>query len=405
MSKTNSMNSMMCMASFVKSASAVQDKHQQDTWAFIWKILFWSFMALWSGFHPVLDWDNKPFQAGTLMDRVKGQALVSGGFRFFVFNILGDLEFYANVLRMPHWQSHALCWRCDAHRVTPGKDWKMLWGGAKGWVCRDPATYAFPSPHTIFLLPGVTSWCICLDMLHCMDNHGICSNLAGSSLHYMVYNDLQRGHSADDALAVLVRRIMELYEEMDVKERFSKIFLSMICNVDKPRGDWATLKGKGAETRHLIPVLHRLCQEHVDLHGETDVKKSMVLALKAASQFYELCEAQPMFMSPQASRKALALMETLLKQYSIFHTKTSENGQWYCNIVPKCHHSWHMADAARFMNPRHCWTYKCESWVGKISTIAASCAHGTRSSALTPSLAAKYRVMVCVNLWRIVYDE
>ena len=123
----------------------------------------------------------------------------------------------------------------------------------------------------------------------------------------------------------------------------------------------------------------------------------MALALKAASQFYELCETQPMFMSPQASRKALALMETLLKQYSIFHTKTSENGQWYCNIVPKCHHSWHMADAARFTNPRHCWTYKCESWVGKISTTAASCAHGTRSSALTPSLAAKYRVMVCVS--------
>lgn len=73
--------------------------------------------------------------------------------------------------------------------------------------------------------------------------------------------------------------------------------------------------------------------------------------------------------------------------------------------MSKCHYSWHLAAGCRYMNPRFTWTYKAESWVGKVATLGASCAHGTRSSALTLPIAAKYRIMVAVHLWRVVYEE
>lgn len=410
LSTTNSMDSMFLMAAFVKSVTAVRATHGHDTWEEIWRVLRWSLLALWEGTHPLTDWNNKRLDAGSYLGSLQGQPLVAGGFRFYVWNILGDLEMYANVLKLPHWNSHRFCWQCDCSRVDVGKDWTQNWGQT-GWAVHDPALYKFPSPHAIFTLPGVTSWCVCFDMLHCMDNHGICSNLAGSVLHWLVFEDIRHLTvkaaliASQQKLAELWHRLRAIYDELGITERFSKIFMSMLCNPAKPHSTWATLKGKGGETRHFIPVLMQLVKEQLQQKKNCQVRKHMFLALQAACNVYSTCDSQGMFMAAPASRFCLSSMEALLKNYSWFHHHTLDQDMYYCNIVPKCHFSWHMAYFSKYCNPRHVWTYKCESWVGKVSTIAASCAHGTRSSALTVSLAKKYIVMVSVNLWRVVHDD
>ena len=112
-----------------------------------------------------------------------------------------------------------------------------------------------------------------------------------------------------------------------------------------------------------------------------------------------------MFMPSAAARQAMQHMQQLIENYQWLQAQSELVGEWYCPIKPKLHLVWHLADGSKFVNPRFTWTYKCESWVGKVSTIAASCAHGTRSSNLTVALAAKYRIMVGVNLWRLIFED
>jgi hypothetical protein len=220
----------------------------------------------------------------------------------------------------------------------------------------------------------------------------------------MVFHDRRRGQSAEDKLQGFRQRLHEIYEEQGQKERFSKIFISMLCDPTKPHSDWVSLKAKGAETRHFIPVLKQFAVEQAKLDPNNEIRKHQIKGLSAACCFYDTCDSQDMFMTPAAARFCKAQMEQLLEEYTWLNQACSES-DYYCNIVPKCHYCWHLADSAKYLNPRHAWTYKCESWVGKVSTIAAACAYGTRASAMTVSHAAKYRIMVSVNLWRVAYEE
>ena len=112
-----------------------------------------------------------------------------------------------------------------------------------------------------------------------------------------------------------------------------------------------------------------------------------------------------MFMSAQANMASLKHMEAMLVHYAWLERDAHSRGELLYNIVPKFHMCWHLADHNRFMNARFCWTYKCESWVGKVSHLAASCAHGTKMSHLSLSLAEKYRLLVHFRFTRGVLDE
>jgi len=311
-----------------------------------------------------------------------------------------SLVLFANVLGMPHWQSDNLCWCCDASRKVAARDWQVNWGDT-GWTLREPADYKHNTLHPMFKLPGVTSWCVCFDQLHCLDNKGVASHLVGSSLHQLIYSRV-RGKEAHEELARLWRRMQELYTDLGVEERLTNLTLAMLCNVDKPHADYPTLHAKAAETRHLVPVVALLMVEEDD---GSDVSQHRIEALKALGNFYKIMDSQHMFLQPSASNAVMQTMETVLLHYAWLHEDAADEGTWLYNIIPKCHYSWHLAYNCRYMNARFSWTYKCESWVGKVSHIAASCAAGTSLTRLSVPLADKYRMLMHIRLSRCVFDE
>ena len=64
LTNTSSMQVMFYMASFVNAFTASeQHGHAEDTWHTIWAVLLWSFKAAWEGHHPLVDWENRPFEA------------------------------------------------------------------------------------------------------------------------------------------------------------------------------------------------------------------------------------------------------------------------------------------------------------------------------------------------------
>ena len=149
--------SYVYLASFVKSVTASLKKHGRDTWNVIWAVTAWSFHAAYQGKHPSVDWEGRPFEAGSQFAAMAGQMLCHG-FRFWVWNPIGDLEYFANVLGLSHWRSHGLCWCCNAHRTNMDLSWKVNWMG-RGWLLHDPIVFHMASRHghKLLELAGVTS--------------------------------------------------------------------------------------------------------------------------------------------------------------------------------------------------------------------------------------------------------
>lgn len=74
-------------------------------------------------------------------------------------------------------------------------------------------------------------------------------------------------------------------------------------------------------------------------------------------------------------------------------------------ITPKFHMFLHMARAAKHLNPKYHWCFKAEDYVGRISRIAASVAHGVKSTKISLKLADKYRHLLHLRLKRPVFDD
>ena len=282
------------------------------------------------------------------------------------------------------------------------RHWKVNWPG-RGWVLRDPNAYHMASRknHLVFQLPGVTSWSVCFDTLHVVDNKGIGSHIAGSVLHEMVYKS-GPGQSPQNNLAAVWRRAHEIYDALSVPSRLTSLQLSMINDPTKPHAAYPSLHAKAADCRHFIPVLAQIALE---MHDGTDASLHRVSMLKHLARFHQICEEEGQFMSMAAAQDCLREMEGVLSHYAWLHWKAEAAGKLLYNMVPKFHYAWHLAYDARWMNPRFKWTYKTESWIGHVSHIGSSCAHGTRVSKISVPLGFKYRLYVHVRLSRAVHEE
>ena len=210
------------------------------------------------------------------------------------------------------------------------------------------------------------------------------------------------GRGAGDELARLWYRIRQIYDEQRTSCRLTHLQMSMLCSPDKPHAEWVSLRASGAEVRHLVPVLAQLAFEEC---SGSDVSKNRVLALQSLTAFYQICDRQPMFMTDEAADAALQTMESFLAYYTWLSNVASILGKYYYQVVPKVHFCWHLAFDCKFMNARHKWAYKCESWVGKVSAICHSCSSGTRLTKVTVPLAEKHRLYVHVRLIRCVFED
>ena len=331
------------LASFVKSVTYSGGVF--STWKTIWQVLKWSFQALWDGVHPSSDWEGVPFPPGHPLAAKAGSAI--GGYKFVIWNVLGDLEMFCNHLGLPHWNKLNLCWHCDAHKKDASKYYGHNWKG-HGWELYDAAEYAVALDHALFSLPGVSSWSVCFDVLHCLDCHGVASHLLGAALHQLVYQFVAGKSAAFARIGHIWKRIQELYQQEHTKYRLPNLTLNMICNPDKPR-QGCSLTAKAAEVRHLAPIICLLLDEGV----EDEFWLHMKGAVQALATFYSLLEGEPMFMSAEASQATLTCMETCLEHYAWLREACEGQGFIACQEKPKCHFSWHLAYLSRFQNPRY----------------------------------------------------
>ena len=188
----------------------------------------------------------------------------------------GDWAFYRSLFNVPAWNSHEICWFCEAG-TSAACSYKDFSEDA-AWKTRRVDHHKFCSRLTsrglavcpLFSLPFVTTQCILVDVLHTCDL-GITQDVCGNAL-FEIAGEL--GGSRADAVSALWASLRLYYKEFKPPCQLSALTVEMMVRPTKqPR-----LRAKGAEIRHLLPWVVLLCHEHSS-GDHNEVRRCMVSAL------------------------------------------------------------------------------------------------------------------------------
>ncbi|CAE7668531.1 slc38a6, partial [Symbiodinium necroappetens] len=146
-----------------------------------------------------------------------------------LWSLVGDYEYMANTLKLPHWKCIDLCGWCDASRKKPNKDpWKF---DKPGWKCKEQNDFAddpiWKESHPIFQIAGVHDLSVQLDVLHLLDL-GTSQALAASIIKELLYDDMT--DSVDTNLARFWEKVWNEYRRTGATCRVSNLTLGMLVN-------------------------------------------------------------------------------------------------------------------------------------------------------------------------------
>jgi hypothetical protein len=190
----------------------------------------------------------------------------------------------------------------------------------------------------------------------------------------------------------------------------------MFCAPKALHTTYPVLKAKAAESRHLVPAL---CHVVAGLAKNNDHDGHMVAVLKSLLEFYMILEEPGPYLSVEQVGMLKATTDRVLWHYTWLAQWALGRGlkrpvakpwvmmmllacphRW--NIVPKFHYMWHIADMAKFMNPRWAWTYMDEDFVGKMAVVGEACSNGTHAVAISRTMLQKYRAGMYLRMSRAV---
>ena len=132
------------------------------------------------------------------------------------------------------------------------------------------------------------------------------------------------------------------------------------------------LKAKAAATRHLA----RYALELMTTFGtNSDEDAEATLVCKYLVRFYEILDAETMFLA-EATRDEIQLLgRNLALVYASLATKSAQARLKMWKLTPRMHLFVHLCEwqIATHGNPRYYWCYADEALVGLMSEVAATC--------------------------------
>jgi len=314
LSAIGSQDSSILLATFPKSCTW-QTKSmpiKDSTWGPVLDWIRWSFQSLFEGVHPSCDPEGKTFPEESMFAKLANQPLCASQLRCVVWTLEGDQDYFCNVLKLNHWATPTPCWSCDVLSGDPIKCWKKLKPLQQGWVVKDAAQAeaTLRSDHPFFGIPGVTTLMIGQDGLHILFCKGVLSYCFGSVLHLWCWRAKGRQQNRPtDVLAGVFSQIQDVYKELRTPTRCTNLRLSMFTNPDKPHAEWAFLKLKGAETKHILKPL-ALIAENVCKTSNLEVDHRVSACLAAMDKLVDALDAAGMFLTEDqhAEVKALSIL-------------------------------------------------------------------------------------------------
>ena len=177
----------------------------------------------------------------------------------------------------------------------------------------------------------------------------------------------------------------------------TRIELKNFCKPESPWSTFPYLKStKCADTRHLIPALHRACR---DTFGNSELERSIILLLQLLSRMYEILDEPTVFLSTTLSGEFKQRTWDFLSMYSYLAKTAMDCSILRWSLVPKFHMVYHIAVSSR-INPSCLWCYQGEDFIGKVICICQACSRGTHQLHVALKGCNRWRLMMHVTLTR-----
>ena len=234
--------------------------------------------------------------------------------------------------------------------------------------------------HPLLALPGVSGLSVMADVLHILDL-GLAHHALSNVLFLLCWkaNYFGRGFNPQQRLDQLWMRVVAQYRRRQTSSRIGALSLSHFTDPARPHQVFPCLSTriKAAESRHLVPILASIWDDVSDLANEEDSHISLMLT--GLSNAYEALECR----EQRLPRANLAAFESGLDQclvhYRWLHSSALAAHRSLWHEVPKHHFTQHVKLQASLQNPRFCWCYPDEDFMGYVKSITESCLAGTKA--------------------------
>jgi hypothetical protein len=266
----------------------------------VWSVLIWSFLALETGLHPAKDHRGEDFTTEPWIS-LAGKSLANG-LKAVLVNFRADAEYTYCHLDLPgHWGSHNPCHICHADSTSPlgSPNHYLTFGPHATWpmtiyldmedffnFCREKGKPI----HPILQLRsegglGLHVFIFMRDSLHCLDI-GVSMQIAGSVLYLLALGGYVLPEDPQGAMRLVCGDILDMYEVEQTTSRFTNVDLNMFVDPANPMAGVPSLSGKGAEIRHLIPILQLVWRKYADAALAHD--QHVDLLLTSLSDIYSI---------------------------------------------------------------------------------------------------------------------
>ena len=205
-------------------------------------------------------------------------------------------------------------------------------------------------------------------------------------------------HVADrkQSQGVLNEKLMEYYTVNRVQHRLPFLRLSNIA--PKSSDTFPQLRGKivkSAATKALVSFLKSLAAEY-DCGTPWSLHRRKVC--QWLSEIYRIIDEADMFLRAEEITAFKHAVQKFESHYNYLAVNGARRGLFMFNIVPKHHYLQHLALQSELLNPRFVQNYKEEGFVGRVTTLYASCSQGPYKDRIQRTCLCKYLVGLNV-LW------
>lgn len=333
--------------------------------------------------------NNIRYKSGTV-EKDRAGKLIAGGYRFILFALTGDLDYFRNILGCPNWSLKSgpcIYCKCTANGPLTWTDFRQVapWKGVL-WSRDEWQAWPQRSKCSLLTLPGASCWTIAYDWLH-SKHLGSDQYMFGSVLSLLV-RTMMVG-SAEQNLKTLWEFLKQYFKEHNTKTAFR--YLNKLTMFER-KHKYPKLRGKGSELRHFGGALSALWDKYKNEHLEVHRKISLMLRLNTQLET-PLSDYKDHFSLPAAVADEFeySCRSMLLLQNSVAEHFLSE-GEQYFDVTSKSHFVEHLAMLARHINPRVIWAFKGEDQMARMQTLCQSCTKGNTQSAVTIKMARHYRI-------------
>jgi hypothetical protein len=119
----------------------------------------------------------------------------------------------------------------------------------------------------------------------------------------------------------------------------------------------------------------------------------------------QLFDDAGMFLDRRTYGQATKLARQFFSSYSWLNEWAEEADRYLFHVTMKFHTCGHMTKSSCDINPRCCWNFRSEDFVGRMSTLGSSVVHGVKSTRLCSKINDKYQVLLHLQLVRLGFDN